>query len=181
MVRPYIILIVLAFLGAITIVSDLNTKTMPSNSLEQKVQKDTLQSVDTLQPIDTLVAALIYVESRGNENAVGDRHLGNPSVGVLQIRPIMVREVNRILKAKKSDKRFKLKDRFSKEKSIEMFRIWQSYHLPNSSDEVIARCWNGGPKGWRRKSTLHYWRKVQREINKLRVGLIDEGEGVRSI
>ena len=181
MVRPYITLVVLAFIGATAIPSDLNPKTVPSNSLEQKVQKDTLQPVDTLQPIDTLVAALIHVESRGNENAVGDRHLGNPSVGVLQIRPIMVREVNRILKRKKSDKRFKLKDRFSREKSIEMFRIWQSYHLPNSSDEVIARCWNGGPKGWKRKSTLHYWNKVQREINKLRVGLINEGESVRSI
>ena len=116
MVRPYITLVVLAFIGATAIPSDLNPKTVPSNSLEQKVQKDTLQPVDTLQPIDTLVAALIHVESRGNENAVGDRHLGNPSVGVLQIRPIMVREVNRILKRKKSDKRFKLKDRFSREK-----------------------------------------------------------------
>ena len=181
MVRPYIILITLAFFGATAVLSDLNPKTMPNSNLEQKIQRDTLQSIDTPQPIDTLVAALIYVESRGNENAVGDKHLGNPSVGVLQIRPIMVREVNRILKRKKSDRRFKLKDRFSKEKSIEMFRIWQSYHLPNSSDEVIARCWNGGPKGWRRKATLHYWRKVQREINKLRVGSINEGKSIRRI
>ena len=48
--------------------------------------------------IDNLVNALIYVESRGNDSAVGDRHLDQPSVGVLQIRPIMVREVNRICK-----------------------------------------------------------------------------------
>src|SRR6056300_992993 len=54
-----------------------------------------------------LVSALILVESRGNDSAIGDRHIvGGEAVGALQIRPIMVREVNRILKIQKSDKRF---------------------------------------------------------------------------
>ena len=117
---------------------------------------------------DYLLEALIQVESRGNENAVGDRHLSRPSVGVLQIRPIMVREVNRILKKQKVKKKYTLEDRYSREKSIEMFYIWQSFHLPDSSDEAIARCWNGGPKGWKRKSTLGYWNKVKTEINNLK-------------
>ena len=47
---------------------------------------------------DLLLEAMIQVESRGIEDQIGDRHLGRPSVGVLQIRPIMVREINRILK-----------------------------------------------------------------------------------
>jgi hypothetical protein len=115
-----------------------------------------------------LLEALIQVESRGNQNAVGDRHLSRPSVGVLQIRPIMVKEVNRILKKLKAKKKYTLEDRYSREKSVEMFYIWQSYHLPDSSDEVIARCWNGGPKGWKRNSTLHYWNKVKNEINNLK-------------
>ena len=72
-----------------------------------------------------LIPAMIQVESMGNDSAIGDRHLvGNEAVGALQIRPIMVREVNRILKLQKSEKRFKRKDRFSREKSIEMFLIW---------------------------------------------------------
>jgi len=118
---------------------------------------------------DYLLEALIQVESRGDENAVGDKHLSRPSVGVLQLRPVMVREVNRILKKHKVNKKYTLEDRYSREKSIEMFYIWQSYHLPDSSDEVIARCWNGGPKGWKRNSTLHYWNKVQKEINNLKL------------
>lgn len=117
---------------------------------------------------DYLLEALIQVESRGNENAVGDKHLSRPSVGVLQIRPIMVKEVNRILKKHKVKKKYTLEDRYSKEKSIEMFYIWQSFHHLNDSDEVIARCWNGGPRGWKRNSTLHYWDKVQNEINNLK-------------
>ena len=45
-----------------------------------------------------------------------------------------------------------------------MFYIWKEFHHPEDSDEVIARCWNGGPKGWKRKSTNHYWNKVQIEM-----------------
>ena len=132
-----------------------------------KIEEEVVEIKD--DHTDYLLEALIQVESRGNENAVGDRHLSRPSVGVLQIRPIMVREVNRILKKHKVKKKYTLEDRYSREKSIEMFYIWQSYHLPDSSDEVIARCWNGGPKGWKRNSTLHYWNKVQKEINNLKL------------
>ena len=113
-----------------------------------------------------LIKALIQVESRGKEDCIGDKHLIIPSIGVLQIRPIMVKEVNRILKKLNKDQRYKNKDRYSRIKSIEMFNIWKDYHHKNDSDEVIARCWNGGPKGWKRKATLHYWSKVKKELSK---------------
>lgn len=116
--------------------------------------------------IDALVGALIQVESKGDSSAIGDTHMDVPSIGVLQIRPIMVREVNRILKKKKSNKRFKLKDRFSRTKSIEMFMVWKDYHHPKGGFEEIARCWNGGPRGIKNKRTEHYWAKVQIELNK---------------
>ena len=116
--------------------------------------------------IPILIDALIQVESQGNDSAVGDRHLAEPSVGVLQLRPIMVREVNRILKRQSQDKRYKLKDRFSREKSIEMFMIWKNYHHPDGGFETIARNWNGGPRGYKNKRTEHYWAKVQLELNK---------------
>ena len=111
-----------------------------------------------------LIEALIYVESRGKEKCVGDLHLIVPSVGVLQIRPIMVREVNRILAILGENKRYKNKDRYSRQKSIEMFIIWRDFHHKNDSDEIIARCWNGGPNGYKRKSTLRYWKKVKKKL-----------------
>ena len=120
--------------------------------------------------IDTtfkLVEALIQVESRGNEGAIGDTNLGVPSIGVLQIRPIMVREVNRILKRTGSEKRYKKKDRFSRVKSIEMFMVWKNYHHPEGGFETIARNWNGGPRGYKNKRTEHYWAKVQLELKEL--------------
>ena len=68
-------------------------------------------------PIDFLVEAIIQVESRGDSTAVGDRGW---AVGVLQIWPIMVREVNRILEKDGSDVRYGYTDRYSVKKSIEM-------------------------------------------------------------
>ncbi len=122
-----------------------------------------------IQPIITdgdLLDALIFVESRGNDSAVGDRHLvGNEAIGALQIRPIMVREVNRICKIIGSHQRFTLKDRFDRDKSIHMFMIWKEFHHRDSSPEKIARNWNGGPKGYKVSRTEKYWLKVEKQLN----------------
>ena len=124
------------------------------------------KSVQVVIPERDLVSALILVESRGNDSAIGDRHIvGGEAVGALQIRPIMVREVNRILKIQKSDKRFKLSDRYDREKTIEMFYIWKNFHHKDSDFEKIARNWNGGPKGYKNSRTLKYWSKVQKELD----------------
>ena len=74
----------------------------------------------------------------------------------------MVREVNRILRKQKSELRFTKEDRWECGKSKEMFYIWRDYHHPESSNEVIARNWNGGPNGYKKQSTEHYWQKVQK-------------------
>lgn len=129
------------------------------------VELDRKDIPDVITDAD-LVSALIHVESRGNDSAIGDRHLvGEEAVGALQIRPIMVKEVNRILKIQKSNKRFILKDRFDRSKSIEMFYIWKNYHHKNSEPEVIARNWNGGPKGYKVSRTEKYWLKVEKQLN----------------
>jgi len=145
-----------------------------SNSNEVNYEREIEQPIVELDRKDIpdvitdehLVSALIFVESRGNDSAIGDRHLvGNEAIGALQIRPIMVKEVNRILKIQKSDKRFKLKDRFERDKSIEMFYVWKNYHHKDSDMQTIARNWNGGPRGYKRNSTLKYWNKVEKQLN----------------
>ena len=109
--------------------------------------------------IETLVDALIMVESNGNPNAYCKKE---KAVGCLQIRPVMLREVNRILRKQKSTTRFSLEDRWDCGLSEVMFYIWRNYHHEDSSDEVIARCWNGGPRGYKKQSTEYYWQKVQK-------------------
>ena len=160
--KPYVILAILSLLSLFIII--MNARKAKGTPIVEKEKEVVIVEVDTVKPIDELVEALIYVESRGKEDAVGDTHLGAPSIGVLQIRPIMVREVNRILKQKKSDKKFKLKARFSRDKSIEMFMVWKNFHHPNDGFEKIARNWNGGPKGYRFKRTEYYWNKVRKQL-----------------
>lgn len=147
-------------------ISSNSTEINYEREIEQPiVELDRKDIPDVITDAD-LVTALIHVESRGNDSAIGDRHLvGEEAVGALQIRPIMVREVNRILKIQKSDKRFKLKDRFERDKSIEMFYIWKNYHHKDSEPEVIARNWNGGPKGFKSNRTVKYWNKVEKQLN----------------
>ena len=115
-------------------------------------------------PIDCLVEAIIQVESRGDSTAKGDRGW---AVGVLQIWPIMVREVNRIQEKNGSNVRYGYNDRYSVKKSIEMFHIWREYYHSDSDWETIARCWNGGPSGSSHHRTKCYWNKVRRELDLL--------------
>ena len=79
-------------------------------------------------PIDTLLNAVMAVESNFDTMAYNSKE---NAAGVLQIRPIMVREVNRLL----GEDKYTLKDRWSKAKSIEMFNVIRS-HLKGASDAV---------------------------------------------
>lgn len=102
--------------------------------------------------------AIAQVESKGNPRAVnGD------AVGLLQIRPILVRDVNRILKLRKSDKRYTLADRYDPRKSREMFEIYQSYYNPSGSVERAIRLWNGGSR-YTVRGTQNYYNKVRRAM-----------------
>ena len=89
--------------------------------------------------IDTLLNAVMAVESNFDSMAYNSKE---NAAGVLQIRPIMVREVNRLL----GEDKYTLKDRWNKAKSIEMFNVIRS-HLKGATDEEIARTWNGGYNG----------------------------------
>ena len=147
-------------------ISSNNTEINYEREIKQPIIELDRKDLPVIIMDSDLVSALIFVESRGNDSAIGDRHLiGNEAVGALQIRPIMVREVNRILKLQKSNKQFTLKDRFERAKSIEMFYIWKNYHHKNSDAEKIARNWNGGSKGYKLDRTEKYWLKVEKQLN----------------
>ena len=105
-----------------------------------------------------VMEAIILVESEGNPNAVS----GN-SVGVMQITPILVRECNNILKARGSEKRYTLSDRYNVEKSKEMFLLIQSEHNKQNNVEKAIRSWNGGPR-YSMRATNGYYQKVLRRM-----------------
>ena len=114
--------------------------------------------------IKPLIEAMILVESEGNDSAYCKKE---EAVGCLQIRPIMLAECNRILKLQKSSISYNLLDRWSREKSIEIFHIINQYHNKDATYEEIARFWNGGPKWTEKSGTKRYWSKVKRKLKKL--------------
>lgn len=88
---------------------------------------------------DKFIEAVIWKESRGNESAIGDN---GKAVGVLQIHPIMVREANRILKMLGKDKEYTYEDRYSREKSIEIFKVIQDFHNKSHDFDRALQIWN---------------------------------------
>jgi len=107
-------------------------------------------------PKNNLIDAIIYVESKGDIKA---HNISEDAVGCLQIRPIMLREVNRLLGYNK----YQLTDRWNKVKSIEMFNVIKE-HTTNPTNEKLARNWNGGWNGYKKQSTLKYWYKVKQHL-----------------
>lgn len=130
---------------------------------EIKIEQKEIKIAPIVRNVDDLVEAMVWVESKGKEDAYAKRE---NAAGILQIRPIMVNDVNRILNLNKDDRFYTLDDRWDKEKSIEMFYVFVDYYHKESSYEEIARCWNGGPKGLQKKQTKKYWKKVQNTLNK---------------
>jgi len=108
---------------------------------------------DVAERLGRTWAAMAMVESGGDPDAVGD---GGLAVGILQIQPVMVAEVNRIV----GERRYTLADRWDVRKSVEMFCVYSLHHWPDGTPEQWARGWNGGPAGPRKAATLAYWRRV---------------------
>ena len=163
MKRLILLLPILGWMGS----RELHTIT-PVDSIEPKLIEVKIEEPEFVVPeyildVEPLIQAMIMVESEGNDSAYSKKE---EAVGCLQIRPIMVREVNRILEIQKSDLRYTLEDRWSREKSIEMFHIVNGYHNKNSTYEEIARAWNGGPNWFKKGLTKRYWKRVQKQLKK---------------
>lgn len=116
-------------------------------------------------PSKWLLPALVWQESDGNLNAVGDKHLKNRSYGPLQIRKPYMDDVYPYRKAEECLNNLPL--------SIDVFRKYMArYATPKRigkavTDEVLSRIHNGGPGGWKRDSTLVYWYQVQKKMKML--------------
>ncbi len=108
-----------------------------------------------------LLPAIEQVESGSDPAAIGD---GGKAVGILQIHTVLVDDANRIA----GERRWTYADRLDADKSRAMFRTYSDHYSRGKSDEVVARRWNGGPRGDSKAATSGYWNKVrtQMEVSK---------------
>ena len=96
-----------------------------------------------------IITVLISIESGGRINAI---NVKENAVGVLQIRPIMVKEVNRICKLNGEDCVFENSERLSRGFSIRMAIVFLTYQRERyvkkfgrePSDLELACSWQSG-------------------------------------
>ena len=112
-------------------------------------------TIDPEKKWAAVISAIAQVESEGNPKVVSKC---GRYVGYLQISKILVRQCNQIL----GKKVFTYDDRYDKQKSIEMFIVFQEYFNKEGNTEKAIRLWNSGdPKCMSRKSpTEGYYRRV---------------------
>lgn len=112
------------------------------------------------QELFDLFHAIGQVESGGNVKAYNRK---KKAAGIVQIRPICVADCNRIVQSE----RWSLSDRYDPSRSFEMFKVYTTHyknHYGLTGQQAAARIWYGGPRGWKKKSTLRYWAKVKKEL-----------------
>jgi len=113
-----------------------------------------------------LLAAMIDVESSGDNHAVGDQ---GRAIGCLQIHKAVLTDVNHAFKTD-----YILRDCYDRYLSCEIARrylsLWgRKYQAETGnkpSAEVLARIWNGGPRGWQEDATGPYWDKVKQTLRR---------------
>ncbi|OHA24961.1 MAG: hypothetical protein A3C79_03185 [Candidatus Taylorbacteria bacterium RIFCSPHIGHO2_02_FULL_45_28] len=118
--------------------------------------------------VNRLIAALIEVESHGNDQAIGDKHMKEKAYGALQIRKPCVLDVNQRLGTK-----HRPEDMLgNRSLSVKVCRTYLERYANRKALgreptlEDLARIWNGGPMGWRKQSTLGYWSKVEKALER---------------
>lgn len=111
------------------------------------VQTDTVVKYQNLSERELLILSMMSVESEFNPQAVG---LTNDK-GILQITPIYVAEVNRIL----GEDKYVINDAFDVKLSLDMFEHLQGHYNP-SQDFIQTIYWHNKSNQYRDKVIQRY-------------------------
>ena len=114
-----------------------------------------------LTDFELIELAIIWQESKGNPNP---KHSDGKSEGILQITPIYVDEVNRILGKSK----YTLHDRKNTLKSHEMFLVVQNYHNPEKDVKKAVKLHNKGKRYFDEVMDRYNCLKLYQEILKFK-------------
>jgi len=103
-----------------------------------------------------LLAALIAVESGGNDQAIGDN---GRALGPLQIHRAVVQDVNRF-----TGSHYRWEDMTNRAQARAVCEAYLKHYGRGATTEQLARRWNGGPTGDRKSATEAYWAKVKKQL-----------------
>ena len=105
-----------------------------------------------------LLSALIQIESAGNDLARGK----HGELGALQIKPILVRDVNRLMGTHYAHAQVT-----NRATATFIANAYLSHYGRNLSDESLARLWQGGPKALKRSSSRAYGKRAMRKLQSM--------------
>ena len=128
--------------------------------------------------IENCLYSIGMIESNGETDLVGDMNITNHAYGAFQIRQPYLDDVLRfsgIAMREKWGRNLTMKDMTETPKAIWVVRQYLSYYTKIYSIKtekepdvsIYARIHNGGPNGWKRKSTKRYAEKVLEMYNTL--------------
>jgi hypothetical protein len=112
-----------------------------------------------------IIPILIQIET-GNLKDPNEAIGSFGEVGMLQVRQSVIDDVNRVYHFSK-DEKYTLRDMHTPWLSSEVCFYYLSYWGDkkrlghDATFEDLARIWNGGPRGWKKKSTRKYWNRVE--------------------
>ena len=110
--------------------------------------------------IDTLIERIQQVESGSQKGEVKSEKIKDGddgrAVGALQMHKGAVDDVNRYYKTN-----FSYSDRSDFPKARLMAALYIRMWMEKHREEIAARIFNGGPRGWQKKSTDEYWEKIR--------------------
>lgn len=122
----------------------------PGKPLKTQIEKE-----------DHILEAVLIIETTDDSTKI---NIIENAVGLIQIRPVMVHEANRIIGYSK----YKLIDRYSTKKSIEMWYVVQTYWNPTYNLEIACRVWNAGNTYSVKPDVLNYITKVKKQYDKIK-------------
>jgi hypothetical protein len=105
---------------------------------------------------DKMLWAFMKIESNFNTKIVNYKNAG----GILQIRPEMIAEANRICKLTNDRRKFVLDDRLDSIKSVQIWYLVQSYWNPDYNLKQACKVWNP-------RANIKYYLDIKKEIEKL--------------
>lgn len=109
-------------------------------------------------PFPAVAKAILWQESRGDPNAVGD---GGRAIGAYQIHRDYWSDGTRFLGVT-----WPYSDARDPVKALAVVRAYTEHYVRAAGIEWtaqnIARIHNGGPQGYRKAATRAYWRKIER-------------------
>ena len=114
------------------------------------------------EDIRPLLNALAVVESNNNDNAIGD---GGKAIGRYQIWEVYWHDAVEFCPSLKGEYQ-DVKSQEYAERIIVAYLLRYAKGAVDCKDfEQLARMHNGGPKGYKKKATLKYWNRVEKELD----------------